>query len=168
MAYERNKIADLIDGTIDPDTLHKMLSTPKDEGRFETYLSILQERVPWDDRIILPLGPKLYIVQEKGTHRWVVKSEAGHVFCDYRENWKLHAMVYVRESQEELNEIYPELMAPSSGWQTIREYYCPLSGDLLDVEAPTAWYPVIHDFEPDIETFYQDWLGLEVPERADS
>jgi acetone carboxylase gamma subunit len=35
-----------------------------------------------------------------------------------------------------------------------------------DVEAPTPWYPVIHDFEPDIETFYKEWVNLPVPERA--
>jgi len=166
MSYPRNKIADLVDGTIDRDTLHRMQSTPKDPERFETYRAILQERVPWEDHIILPLGPKLYIVQEKDTHHWVVKSEAGHVFCDYREKWKLHAVVHVRDTKEALDEVYPKLMAPSAGWQTIREYYCPLSGDLLDVEAPTEWYPVIHDFEPDIEAFYEQWLRLPVPERA--
>jgi acetone carboxylase gamma subunit len=165
MAYERSKIADLIDGSIDRDTLQQMLSTPKDPERFEYYLSILQERVPWPDRIILPLGPKLYIVQEQGSKRWVIKSEAGYVFCDWRENWKLHALIYVRDTQEALNEIYPELMAPSQGWQVIREYYCPLSGDLLDVEAPTEWYPVIHDFEPDVDAFYTQWLDLPLPER---
>ncbi|MDU7522871.1 MAG: acetone carboxylase subunit gamma [Roseomonas mucosa] len=47
-----------------------------------------------------------------------------------------------------------------------REYFCPLSGDLLDVEAPTPWYSIIHDFEPDIDTFYKKWLGLDVPERV--
>lgn len=166
MAYERSKIADLIDGVIDRDTLHQMQSTPKDPERFEQYLSILQERVPWDDRIILPLGPKLYIVQETDSKRWVIKAQSGHVFCDWRENWKLHAVVYVRDTQDKLDEIYPALMSPSEGWQVIREYYDPSSGDLLDVEAPTPWYPVIHDFEPDIETFYRDWLGLPVPERA--
>ena len=31
---------------------------------------------------------------------------------------------------------------------------------------PGIWYPVIHDFEPDIDSFYQDWLGIELPERA--
>ncbi|MDO5056024.1 MAG: acetone carboxylase subunit gamma [Lautropia sp.] len=164
MSYERSKIADLIDGTIDRDTLHQMQSTPKDPERFETYVSVLQERVGWDDRIILPLGPKLFVVQEKGSNRWVIKSEAGHVFCDWKDNWKLHAVVYVRDTQEKLDELYPKLMAPTEGWQVIREYYCPKSGDLLDVEAPTPWYPVIHDFEPDIEAFYKETLGLPVPE----
>ncbi len=60
----------------------------------------------------------------------------------------------------------PRLMAPSTDWQVIREYYCPKSGDLLDVKAPTPWYPVIHDFEPDIDAFHTRWLGLEVPEHA--
>ena len=36
-----------------------------------------------------------------------------------------------------------------------------------DFEAPTPWYPVIHDLEPDIEAFYKDWLQLPVLERAD-
>lgn len=166
MAYTKNKIRDLVEGTIDRDTLHTMLSTPKDKERFEVYLEILQEQVPWDDRIILPLGPKLFIVQRKSDRKWVVKSLAGHEFCDWRDNWKLHAVMHVRETQAEMEELYPRLMAPTTSWQVIREYYCPLSGDLLDVEAPTPWYPVIHDFEPDIDSFYQDWLGLELPERA--
>ena len=38
--------------------------------------------------------------------------------------------------------------------------------DMLDVEAPTPWYPVIHDFEPDIDAFYKEWLDMPVPERA--
>lgn len=37
---------------------------------------------------------------------------------------------------------------------------------MLDVEAPTPWYPVIHDFSPDIEAFYKDWLGLPVPKKG--
>ena len=57
-------------------------------------------------------------------------------------------------------------MAPDPAWQVYREYCCPDCGVLLDVEAPTPWYPVLHDFEPDIPTFYRDWLGLAVPERA--
>lgn len=166
MAYTKAKIKDLVDGKIDRDTLHTMLATPKDAERFVMYLEVLQDQVPWEDRIILPLGPKLYIVQRKGDHRWVVKSQAGHEFCDWRENWKLHAVMRVRETPEAMEEIYPRLMAPTTGWQVIREYYCPLSGDLLDVEAPTPWYPVIHDFEPDIDAFYSGWLGLEIPDRA--
>lgn len=166
-SYTKAKVQDLVDGLIDRDTLHQMLSTPKDPDRFVKYIEILQERMPWDDKIILPLGPKLYIVQRKEDKQWVVRSEAGHDFCDYRENWKLHARVRVRNTPEQMEKIYPKLMAPSTDWQVIREYFCPKSGDLLDVEAPTPWYPVIHDFEPDIETFYRDWLNLPVPERAE-
>lgn len=166
-SYTEAKIRDLVEGTIDQDTLHQMLSTPKDHDRFVKYIAILQEQVPWDEKIILPLGPKLFIVQ-LGDNRWVVRSWAGHDFCDWRENWKMHAVMRVRDSAEKMEELYPKLMAPSTDWQVIREYFCPKSGDLLDVEAPTPWYPVIHDFEPDIDSFYKDWLGIEVPERNDS
>ncbi|MGQ3671402.1 acetone carboxylase subunit gamma [Xanthobacter sp. TB0136] len=166
MAYTRAKIADLVDGKIDNDTLHQMLSTPKDPERFSIYLEILQDRVPWDEKIILPLGPKLYVVQQKISKAWTIRCECGHDFCGWKENWKLHAKVHVRDSQEKMEELYPRLMAPTSSWQVIREYFCPECGTLHDVEAPTPWYPVIHDFEPDIDAFYTEWLGLPVPERA--
>ncbi|MBT9283350.1 MAG: acetone carboxylase subunit gamma [Hydrogenibacillus schlegelii] len=167
MAYDRKKIEELIDGTIDGETLHRMLSEPKDPERFRLYLEILQERVPWEDRIILPYQYHLYVVQKKDTKEWVIKCDCGHEFCDYRDNWKLHALIYVRDTEESLNEIYPKLMAPDPNWQVFREYYCPGCGTLLEVEAPTPWYPVIHNWEPDIETFYREWLGQPVPERAE-
>src|SRR6201990_3084572 len=168
MVYPRAKIADLVDGKIDHDTLHQMLSTPKDAERFNIYINILQERVPWDDRIILSLGPKLFIVQIKSSKQWKIRCECGNDFCCWKENWKLHAYIHVRDTAEKLEEIYPRLMAPTSTWQVLREYCCPQCGTLHDVEAPTPWYPVIRDFEPDIDIFYQHWLGLPVPERAEA
>lgn len=114
-----------------------------------------------------PHHPPLPVVQKKDTKEWVIKCDCGHEFCDYRDNWKLHALIYVRDTEEALNEIYPKLMAPDPNWQVFREYYCPSCGTLLEVEAPTPWYPVIHNWEPDIETFYRDWLGQPVPERAE-
>jgi acetone carboxylase gamma subunit len=89
-------------------------------------------------------------------------------FCDWKENWKLHARIHVRDNAQKLEQIYPRLMAPTSSWQVLREYFCPECGTLHDVEAPTPWYPVIRDFEPDIDTFYKDWLKLPVPERAEA
>lgn len=168
MAYTRTKITDLVDGNIDGETLHQMLSTPKDPERFSIYIEILQERLPWKDKIVLPLAPKLYIVQLKKSKQWKVRCECGHDFCDWRENWKLHAVMHVRDSQEKMEEIYPRLMTPTSTWQVLREYFCPECATLHDVEAPTPWYPIIRDFEPDIDTFYKEWLGLAVPERVDA
>jgi acetone carboxylase gamma subunit len=162
MAYDRKKIEELIDGTIDWETQHRMLSEPKDPERFQIYLEILQERVPWDDKILLPYQYHLYIVQKKTGER-VIKCDCGHEFCDYRDNWKLHALIYVRDTEEALSEIYPKLMAPDPKWQVLREYYCPSCGTLLEVEAPTPWYPVIHNWEPDIETFYREWLKMPLP-----
>jgi acetone carboxylase gamma subunit len=168
MAYTRSKIADLVDGRVDQDTLQQMLSTPKDPERFSIYLDILQERVTWSDKIVLPLAPKLYIVQQKTSKQWWVRCECGHDFCGWKDNWKLYARIHVRDNQIKMEEIYPRLMTPTPSWQVLREYFCPDCATLHDVEAPTPWYPVIRDFEPDIDTFYQDWLGLPVPERIDA
>ena len=164
--YTNEQVAHLVDGTLDWETTFRMLSMPKDNSRFVQYLAALQAKVTFKERIILPLGPHLYIVQSIQTKQWVNQCDCGHVFCDYRENWKLHANIHVRDTEEAMTEVYPKLMAPDTQWQVYREYYCPTCGTLHDVEAPTPWYPVIHDFEPDIETFYQEWMKLPLPERA--
>ncbi|PTQ57675.1 MAG: Acetone carboxylase, gamma subunit [Candidatus Carbobacillus altaicus] len=163
MAYDRKKIEELIDGTIDWETLHRMLSQPKDPERFQLYVDILQERVHFPETILLPMGLHLYIVQKKDGSR-VVKCDCGHEFCSADDNWKMYALIYVREDEESLNELYPKLMAPDPSWQVLREYYCPNCGTQLEVENVTPWYPILKDFEPDIEAFYQEWLGIPVPE----
>ena len=55
----------------------------KDVDRFDKWIAILQSRVPWKERILLPLTPSLSIVQ-KGTER-IVKCRCGHEFGDYRD-----------------------------------------------------------------------------------
>ena len=164
--YTKEQIRNLVDGKLDWDTTLRMLSMPKDGERFRMYVDALQQKLGWKDRIVLPLGPHLYIVQQWATKKWVTQCDCGHVFCDYRDNWKLHANIFVRDSEEAMDEVYPRLMAPDTQWQVYREYYCPTCGAMHDVEAPTPWYPVIHDFEPDIEAFYTEWLGEPVPGRG--
>lgn len=165
-SYTKEQVKNLVDGKLDWDTTMRMLSMPKDQERFRMYLDVIQKKVSWPDRIVLPLGPHLHIVQSAKSKKWVVKCECGHEFCDYRENWKLYANIHVRDTAEAMAEVYPKLMAPDTQWQVYREYYCPECGVMHDVEAPTPWYPVIHDFEPNIEAFYKDWVNLPVPERA--
>jgi acetone carboxylase gamma subunit len=161
--YDRRTIEELIDGSISFPKLKEMLSSFKDPGRFDTYVSILQERVPWDDRILLPYGEHLYVVLKKDGSR-VIKCDCGHEFGDYRQNWKLNALLYVRDDEQKMTEVYPKLLSPDPQWQVIREYYCPTCATQLEVEAVTPWYPVIHDYEPDIDAFYEQWLGRPVPQ----
>ncbi|MFA7557074.1 MAG: acetone carboxylase subunit gamma [Hydrogenophaga sp.] len=165
--YTQDQIDKLTEGKLDWDTTLRMLTMPKDAERFQMYLDTLQRKLDWEDKIVLPMGPHLHIVQKAVSKRWVTKCDCGHELCDWRDNWKLHAHVYVREDQAAMGEVYPTLMAPDTQWQVYREYYCPRCATMLDVEAPTPWYPVIHDFEPDIDAFYKEWLGLPVPERRD-
>lgn len=160
--YDRRTIEELIDGTIDFYKLKDMLSNFKDKNRFETYLSILQERVSWSDPILLPVGLHLYIVQKQDGSR-IIKCDCGHEFCNEKDNWKLHSMIHVRDTEEKMTEIYPKLLAPDPQWQVIREYYCPTCATQLEVEAVTPWYPIIKDFEPDIDTFYNEWLKRPLP-----
>ncbi len=152
----------LVDGELPGTQVRQIQSGYKDGDRFDTYLAILQERWPFPaDRVLLPFGLNLCIV-ELPTGEQVVKSRSGHVFGDYRENWKRGARIRVRRDLEAMLEIYPDKMHPDPVWNEIREYYDPIDGTLLDVESVPPGYPAVHDFLPDLETFYRDWLGREL------
>ncbi len=165
--YTQEQVNNMVAGTLDWDTTFRMLSMPKDSERFSQYLTALQASVSFPDKIVLPLSPHMYIVQSAKSKKWLTICDCGHEFCGYKENWKLFANIYVRDNAEAMAEVYPKFMHPDTNWQVYREYYCPSCGVLHDVEAPTPWYPVIHDFEPDIETFYKEWVCLPLPEKAE-
>jgi acetone carboxylase gamma subunit len=156
--YTKEFLRDLIDGKLDLNTVKRVMSEPKDIDRFDKYIEISQEKITWPERILLPLGEHLYIVQ-KGKER-IVKCECGHEFGDYRINWKLNALIYVRDTEESLDEVYPGDRKPVNvGWCEIREYYCPGCGAQLEVEGLPPGYPVLFNFLPDLDGFYAEWLG---------
>ena len=75
----------------------------------------------------------------------------------------MHAVIQVRDSDDSLREIYPKMGHSDPEWMELREFYCPLSGALLEVECSPPGYPVVHDFLPDLPGFYRGWLGRELP-----
>jgi acetone carboxylase, gamma subunit len=159
--YTQDVVSDLIDGSLPWAQTRQIMSAYKDDDRFEKYIAILQERVPWDDPIVLTVGEHLFIVATAAGH--VVKCDCGHEFCDYRENWKMAARVRVRDDAESLEEIYPGPSKPDVEWMELREFICPGCAALLEVEAVPPGFPVLHDFLPDLEAFYEGWLGRPVP-----
>lgn len=166
--YTKEFIRDLIDGKLDLPTIKRVMSNPKDPDRFNKYIEILQERVAWPERILLPLGEHLYIVQKEKER--IVKCECGYEFGDYRINWKLNALIYVRDTEETLDGVYPGDRKPVNiGWCEIREFYCPGCGAQLEVEGLPPGYPVIFNFLPDLDGFYTEWLGrpLETKEASE-
>jgi acetone carboxylase gamma subunit len=157
-AYSKEVIADLVSGRLPWHQTRRIMSAYKDEDRFYKVIEVLQARVSWKDRILLPVGEHLFIVEKPGGAR-VTRCECGHEFGDYRENWKLAASIYVRNTEESLRELYPNSDLCDPEWMEIREFICPGCLTLLEVEACPPGYPVLHDFEPDLEGFYRDWLG---------
>jgi|Deesub1362A_J573_1020465.scaffolds.fasta_scaffold00497_15 acetone carboxylase gamma subunit len=149
----------LVEGKLPwPDIKAIMSAVIKDSDRFEKYIEILQERVSWKERILLPIGLHLFIVEKENGDR-IVKCECGYEFGDYRVNWKLQALIYVRDDEEKLEEIYPGFWKPDPEIWEIREFYCPECATLLEVESVPKGYPLIFDFLPDIDSFYSEWLN---------
>lgn len=155
-SYSKDVIGDLLQGRLPWHQTRRIMSAYKDEDRFFKVLEVLQDRVSWSDRILLPVSDHLFIVQAKRAR--VTKCECGHDFGDYRKNWKLKANINVRNTEKSLREIYPNTDIPDSRWMEIREFLCPSCGTIHEVEACAPGYPVVHDFEPDLEGFYADWL----------
>jgi acetone carboxylase, gamma subunit len=158
-------LRDLVDEKLPRRQVRAIQSAFKDPRRFEQYVALLQERVPWDDPIVLPFGEHLFIVA-KGQGGYVVKCDCGHEFCPPERNWKLEALIAVRDTEDALRELYPDKMHGDPAWNVLREYFCPGCKALLEVEAVPPGYPVVHDFVPDLEGFYEQWLGRPLPGAA--
>ena len=77
--YTNEQVAHLVEGSLDWETTFRMLSMPKDNSRFEQYLKALQAKVSFKEKIVLPLGPHLYIVQN-AKKQWVTQCDCGHAF----------------------------------------------------------------------------------------
>ena len=166
MKLDSGTLRDLVAECLPRAQVRAIQSAYKDPGRFEAYVELLQERVRWDDPIVLPFGEHLFIVAKPGAggSRYVVKCDCGHEFCAHTENWKLEALIRVRDDEASLRAIYPEKMHGDPAWNVLREYFCPGCRAQLEVEAVPPGYPVVHDFVPDLEGFYAEWLGRTLPE----
>ena len=164
--YDVGEVRKLVDGELPWSRVQEIMRSPKDTGRIKAWLEILQSRVEWDETILLPLTPSLFIVQSG--ERQLVKCRCGQEFGDdYRVNWKLFALIYVHEDEESLRRIYRGIEQPDLDWIQLREYTCPGCGSQLEVEAVPRGCPPDFEFLPDLDTFYREWLGRPLPgERA--
>ena len=146
-AWPKDVLKDLVEGNLDPVALRAMQSSPKEAGRFRAVLEIEQERVPWNDKILLPIGEGLYIVENEDGR--VVKHVCGQEFGSYKSNWKLSALVHERNTIEKLQRIYRGPRACDPDWMVLREFICPKCGAMLEIEAVPPAYPIIFSFLPD-------------------
>ena len=163
--YDITEIERLVDGKLPWTRVQEIMKAAKDSDRFQMWVQILQSRVPWNEEIILPLTTNLFIVQQ-GDDR-AVKCRCGQIFGDYRVNWKLSALIYVRDDSEKLNDVYRGREQPDPEWTQIREYYCPGCGSQLEVEGVPRGTPPDFEFLPDLDTFYREWLGKPLPNEVE-
>ncbi|MBK7978027.1 MAG: acetone carboxylase subunit gamma [Deltaproteobacteria bacterium] len=163
--YDITEIEKLVDGRLPWPRVQEIMKDSKDTDRFHKWVEILQSRVSWRERILLPIGPNLFIVQ-KGRER-IVKCRCGHELGDYRVNWKLSALIHIRDTPEELAAVYRGSEQPDTAWTQLREYYCPGCGGQLEVEAVPRGCPPDFEFLPDLDTFYRDWLGKPLPNEVE-
>jgi acetone carboxylase gamma subunit len=161
--HDKKTLERMIEGDLRWGELKNIISGEKDADRFDKILDILQEKVSWSDKIILPLHEHLYIVNKEGNR--IVKCDCGFEFGDYTQNWKIKCKIRVRDIEQSINELYPKYMGCDPNWMEIREFFCPGCYTLLETETVPSGYPVIFNFLPDIDTFYEKWLNKRVPTK---
>ena len=161
-ASSQEVTAALVQRKLSWEELLGLMRAPKSATRFDETVAAYSALVDWDEQILLPLGENLFIVAKDG--RAIVKTTAGAELGPWDGNWKLECNVVVRRTREDLLAIYPEEhLTIDPGLVEIREFLCPLSGTLLDVDCVPPTFPVEVDFTPDLRTFYEEWLGRELP-----
>jgi acetone carboxylase gamma subunit len=144
-----------------PDLL-KLMRQPKSPSRFDETVAAFQSLVAWREPILLPLGENLFVVNKNG--KAIIKTMAGAELCAWNENWKMKCRIIVRCTRADLEKVYPaEHLTIDTELVELREFYCPISGTLLDVDCVPPTYPVEVDFTPDLAAFYRDWLGRPLP-----
>lgn len=148
MPITDEELRDLIDGKLNPERVRELQSEPKDPARRTRMVNLYQERVPFDEPIVLPLQENLFVVQSE-SGKTVRCGQCGHDFGTYKRNWKESALVYERDPQD--GEVYPPANAPTKEWMVAREFYCPGCATLLDTEGVPQGYPFIFNFLPYFE-----------------
>ncbi len=160
---DKKTLERMINGELKWEELKPIISDRKDPSRFEKILDILHEKTSWNEKILIPLHEHLYVVVKDGER--IVKCDCGHEFGDYRKNWKLKCRVRVRDTFETLEELYPKYMSSHPDWMELREFFCPGCFTLLDTESVPPGYHVVFNFLPDIDAFYEKWLGRKAPDK---
>ena len=160
---ERETLEAMLDEKLSRREVKEIQSGYKDPDRFENWIAVLSERLPYDDPIVLPMGEGLNVVRSEG--ELVIRCDCGHDFCPPTRNWKMEAAIYVRDDIDTLLEVYPKMAHCDPEWMELRELYCPSCARQLETEAVPPGYPVVHEFLPDIEGFYRGWLGRD-PQHA--
>ena len=163
MNEDKKTLESMLEGDLSWEQLKPIIGDQKDPNRFDIIMEILQEKVKFKEKILLPLHEHLYIVSKNGER--IVKCDCGFEFGNYKINWKTKCRVRVRDTFEQIEQLYPKDMGSDPQWEELREYFCPGCFTLLDVEAVPPGYPTIFNFLPDIDAFYEKWLGRKAPDK---
>ena len=95
----RRRLGDMLDGKLSRTAVKDIQSGYKDPDRFDKWLQVLQERVPYGDPIVMPVGEALNVVRT-GDGELVIRCDCGHDFCAHDRNWKMEALVFIRDTDE--------------------------------------------------------------------
>ena len=87
----KEKIKDMVEGRLPWKEVKDIIRLkPKDQDRFWKYLEVLQEKVSWNDQILIRISDHLFVVA-KGKGERVVKCDCGQEFVHSGEDQARYA-----------------------------------------------------------------------------
>ena len=90
---------------------------------------------------LFDLSPYIFVGESKQGKKIIFCKNCGFGFCDAKENYKLHGLIYERDPED----IYQKRLAPDKEWGLYREFYCPECGVQYEVEQCPPCMTVIPD-----------------------
>jgi len=91
----------LLENKASEDEIFRVIASEKSpEISFDAVIEYFQRKVPWGEKILLPLSKHLFIICKDG--KAIVKAACGYEFGDFRINWKVFSKVRVRRTQKTL------------------------------------------------------------------
>ncbi len=149
MKLDSGTLHELVEERLPRGQVRAIQSAHKDPDRFDAYLELLQERVPWDDPIVLPFGEHLFVVAKPGG-AYGVKCDCGHEFGPYSRNWKEFALVRQRDDPRD-GAVFVGPRGADPEWMILREFYCPGCATQVELEYLPPGHPLTHDIALDID-----------------
>ena len=162
VTLDRETLAAMLDEKLSRREVKDIQSGYKDPDRFEKWVAVLQERVPYDEPIVLPMGEGLNVRQRGRRARRPLRLRPRLLPADAQLE-DGGGDVRSRRPRRSCSRSTPRWpTATPSGWSCASST-APPARRQLETEAVPPGYPVVHEFLPDIEGFYRGWLGREVP-----
>ena len=165
-SYSKEVIRDLAAGTLPWPQTKRIMSAYKDDDRFFKYhRRAARTASAGRSRILLPVGDHLFIVPER-QRAASPNANAAMTSATIGRTGSSRPHIIVRNTEEGAARDLSQQRHSRSGVDGNPRVHLPRLRHACTKSKPARRaIPIVHDFEPDLEGFYRDWLKQPLPKE---